>query len=1017
MKRRFFQKVKRVLAGVVAVAMTITMLPAIPVLAEENNEKYPYTLFAADEKEGAISVDGNLCVNGNVATNGTIVVGGNANINGTKTELAGEEMIYISSKLEKIYFFGDNVEKYFDGYCKEEVNHNFTNPVEVQGNVEVKGNVNLNAPMKATEDIMFDVDSINANNAVLFSENGDIVIDGNNVNLNGLVYAPEGDVIITAQNLNLNNIIVIANTITFHSGNVNANYSHSVAEMVGETSEQNPDDNPENEEDSELDTEEDESPQPEATQLYFTGKYDGDPNSILLEWYTNAPDGTVTILSSEDNVNYTQEAVISDAASYRYQLPELFEIKYLKASVISDTGEILETSPFVITKTEDGYGLQMLDTDNDGVADEFELLAGTDINNPDTDGDGLTDYEELYPQELPIIKEEIDKENKVEQSISAESEVFEEINTEENPYRLSVDIKAAGDAEKNLTVKETGYSKVIENEFMLGIAAELSYAYEDCVEAVTLTFEIEEEAIENAIGLFPEEEELSGIKRFNVFKYFEDINMLLPIETEFDVENNQIFATTDELGTYCVMDMELWLASFEVPEEVYQTAPMLFSIHKENEEKAFTEEDMRFASDGTLKEMVELEEIVIEEAAVQNVPMLFSLNRVSTALPIDVAFLLQTAGEKEDAFDSQKELIIYVLSALNEKYGEGNVRFAIITYGLQGAQTLNTQENEIWFSDEKELEAVLDAIVYQNTFVHVNRGAAFEKILREVDFRESAAKFIFQVMNGASTVGSGYFDQIETCAKLEINYSEIKLPGYDYISAAYRKEVANAIASTNGINAVFGNSTSQDIYDHICKYTGTPQVEFEAIVATGWKQIVLEDVLDELNGANSDTDTLTDWQEVDVFRVNWEADGTIVLPTVQECIDFIEKPYAEDGLARYKKSLQIPGMPTSDFAKYLDYVLNNTYVLPLLSDPCDPDSDGDGLEDDEERTIGTDAFDIDTDDDLLDDEEEYLVGLDPLWYDTDGDWLNDGREYVLGYDPYDPNPDGDAYIDYDEYIY
>ena len=52
-----------------------------------------------------------------------------------------------------------------------------------------------------------------------------------------------------------------------------------------------------------------------------------------------------------------------------------------------------------------------------------------------------------------------------------------------------------------------------------------------------------------------------GIKRLNVFKFFEDTNMLLPIETFHDVESGRVYTHVDELGTYCLMDMEVWLES------------------------------------------------------------------------------------------------------------------------------------------------------------------------------------------------------------------------------------------------------------------------------------------------------------------------------------------------------------------------------------------------------------------------------------------------------------------------
>ena len=95
---------KRILSGVMSLAMAATLLPSLPVVAEEAAEKYPYTMFAASDTEGSITINANnFCVNGNIATNGTIVSSGNMNVNGTKTENADEEMIYILKKLNYSY--------------------------------------------------------------------------------------------------------------------------------------------------------------------------------------------------------------------------------------------------------------------------------------------------------------------------------------------------------------------------------------------------------------------------------------------------------------------------------------------------------------------------------------------------------------------------------------------------------------------------------------------------------------------------------------------------------------------------------------------------------------------------------------------------------------------------------------------------------------------------------------------------------------------------------------------------
>jgi len=64
------------------------------------------------------------------------------------------------------------------------------------------------------------------------------------------------------------------------------------------------------------------------------------------------------------------------------------------------------------------------------------------------------------------------------------------------------------------------------------------------------------------------------------------------------------------------------------------------------------------------------------------------------------------------------------------------------------------------------------------------------------------------------------------------------------------------------------------------------------------------------------------------------------------------------------------------------------------------DSDQDGLTDEEEAALGTNANNIDSDQDGLTDREEVKVyQTDPLNSDTDGDGYKDGEEIAGGYNP------------------
>ena len=997
-------KYKSFLSGILSIAVTISAIPVVSVDAEENAQLYPYTLFAASSDEGAITVNaGNFCVNGNVATNGTIVSSGNMNINGTREEQTNENMVYVLKKLNHSYFSGESVETYTEDYVIEDLNININNPIDVDGTIDLTGNINLNSGIKAVDDITINGEVKNSNNAVICSETGDINIETSNVSFNGLIYAPYGNIVIDSDNINLNNVVIIGQTITIDCPNANANYSSSMAEFIGN--------------ESDIDVE-----------LYAMGSYNADVNAIDIEWFTNYTNSSYEVLYSDDNKNYTSIATASNATIYQYLITEDFQKRYFKVSLATNYDEVIESIPFVVTKSENGYMVDLLDSDEDGLPDIYEIILGTDVNLPDTDGDTLTDYQEIYITETdPTIYDSVitgvsdadadndgdnlsnsieitmgtnpqkadtdddgldDSEEKaystdplnpdsdgdtlpdgdephigldptnpktfsvsdaeyiVKQVITSDSDSLRKINTDSSPYVLSIEIEASGYVEGNLKANGTNYSKAISNSAMLGIAPELKYSRFNNIQNVTLKFNIKSDYIENTLNMYPDDEEFLGIKRFNIFKYFEDLNMLLPIETQFDVDNNLIYADVDELGTYCIMDMEFWLNSFDIPQEEIAPKQKLMSKSKMVINSSFTEEQSKTEF---TEEPIDIDLLDTNENNTDVFSQKKSLLKKAKSIPIvnvtpiDVAVIFQTSGKIEKTFIAQKQMIVDDVDLLIEKYGSGNVRFCVITYDLTGAKILESTNNDIWFTDSNALNRTLNKISYQYTSRYTNRGNAFKLLQNNVVFRDNSSKYIIQVMNGLTDVGSMYFDQISTCKKLNINYSEIIPAEYYYKYSDYGKQVSEAINSTNGLNITFSDESTIKVYEHICKYVTPPQMTYGAIIPTGWKKITLKGVLDPNNSVKSDSDDLTDWEEVMTDMISWDNDGSIILPTVQDCINCSDKGYALSGLERFKSAEYTSGMPSSDLEKRFYYVCNSTSILPIHSNPCDEDTDGDAL--------------------------------------------------------------------------
>lgn len=318
---------KRLISGVLSAMMTVSAIPIVSAHAEESAEPYPYTMFAASSGEGAITVNaGNLCVNGNVTTNGTIVSSGNMNINGTRTEHADESMLYVLKKLNYSYFSSENVETYTEDYVLEDLNININNPIDVDGTIELTGNINLNSGIKAVDDVILNGEVKNSNNAVICSETGDINIETSNVNFNGLIYAPYGDIVIDSDNLNLNNVVIIGQTITIDCHNVNANYSSSMAELVGNESDIN-------------------------VQLYAMGKYDEESNAVNISWFTNYNNNVYEIQYSVDNESYNKIAEVAGSNEYSYVLSDTFEKCYFRVGLTTSYGENIFSIPFVINNT------------------------------------------------------------------------------------------------------------------------------------------------------------------------------------------------------------------------------------------------------------------------------------------------------------------------------------------------------------------------------------------------------------------------------------------------------------------------------------------------------------------------------------------------------------------------------------------------------------------------------------------------------------------------------------------
>lgn len=544
MNNSFFRKTKRLISGVIAAAMAAAMLPVIPVMAEDTVEKYPYTMFAGSNEDGAITVNaGNFCVNGNVATNGAISASGNMNINGAKMEKANEEMIYIIDKIDTQYFSDSNVDEHTEDYTLEEMNININRPTEIIGEATLTGNININTALKALEDVNLNGEVKNTNNSIIFSKYGDIVIDSQNVNLNGLVYAPFGNVEVTAQNLNLNNVVIIADSITFNCPSVNANYSGNAAEFTGTISE--PLNIPYEEWQYMKDENENEFPDFFEDMNNWSKLVDTDGDKL--------PDCIEQYIGSNPELIDTDADGIDDYY-------EVFILGTDPAKPDSDDNGILDSN-----EDFDSDGLINIqeyynatepfnkDTDNDGLSDGDEVnIYGTDPLKTDTDDDGLEDGDEIYFECDPLNPDSdgngvLDGEEKRFQTFTHIVE-----NKDCAVKEVIVSMEGTGNLKTNTTIESMMNKDMLSSNVVGLIGEPFSIETTSQFEKATLTYVIDKSKLGN-----------TAFDNLLFLWYDEENDEFVELDTVLDEENSTVSVETTHFSKYILVDKVEWFNAWK----------------------------------------------------------------------------------------------------------------------------------------------------------------------------------------------------------------------------------------------------------------------------------------------------------------------------------------------------------------------------------------------------------------------------------------------------------------------
>lgn len=722
-----------------------------------------------------------------------------------------------------------------------------------------------------------------------------------------------------------------------------------------------------------------------------SAEYDPETGYIVVSWETSVDGGTFDIYVSVDGGEFSKIGSVSDTTAFSFA-PEVsgsYDIKVVQTTDVGMIGEssVINVSCIIPDPIQDIDWSDTTDTDNDGLTDVYEKYyfetdpenadtdrdglpdgyevyylgtepkkadsddngisdadedfdkdglsnlreyeLGTDPNNADTDSDGLTDNDEISKYGTDPLKYDTDEdgisdgdevalgldptsastngtpdsERTFMQHIGADSENFAAVNTEENPFKVSIDITAAGVAGNNLSARKSGYSNAIKNDAILGISPEFVYTDGLKVEDVVINFDINDSAVNNTNGKYTSlSDEFVGIKRLNVFKFFEDTNMLLPIETFHDVESGRVYTHVDELGTYCLMDMEVWLESIGFEASEYSVASVSTSDAKSNDA---SEEESTNNAESEEKECLDVVLIAYPNNGI--------LDLVKTEL-------VKTCGMIFDEADNQGyfETRIYLVSFLGDP--------------------LQISDDKLYVENIDEATTVINRIqsgvssnINSNSYMLTRAVNCVNDMLYN-DFRSNSKKYCF-IVDAISSPACGYehygIEKLKEngtkvyfeCNSGNENYSKYLMLATDAVCGEIRIEKGRYN---------FGDF----IVENIFKKTAKRHV---IITSSGLK--VLPDYFEKvynLTGQDFDNDGIADPNEINLGLVTVNEDGVINYPSFDEIAEkYYGLFYVENGLERLKRDLD------TTLRNYMQVIK----VMPIKSDPTSADGDGDGVSD------------------------------------------------------------------------
>ncbi|MBR6760823.1 MAG: BspA family leucine-rich repeat surface protein [Oscillospiraceae bacterium] len=594
------------------------------------------------------------------------------------------------------------------------------------------------------------------------------------------------------------------------------------------------------------------------------------------------------------------------------------------------------------------------DTDGDGLYD------GTEVNQyqtnpllPDTDGDGLPDNFEIRYSLNPLSEttdEQNDADRIITQQISPISFVLQELNTADSPYSISAVAQVSGVADQEIAFENSGYTTALQNDALIGGVFDITIEDYCKTESIRVNLFVKEPYRSNTLNIYPEHGLFEGIKRLCLFRFYPEIGTLLPLVTQYDTLTNKVSADLTDGGTYCLMDMEIWLDMLNIsPEDIEETESVT-------------------------------EPTAAEEQVEHRPKSLFA-----KSVPIDVVFVLQTAGPEygKEIFEQQIQAIRSNCRKLFIDYT--NVRVSVIEYQGWRSKLLKFNGRN-YCTNITALTRELNKLTYDSYSSAVswcNTESAFKVIGSELELREHTNAFIYHLVNGSNryTVDC---DGIALSQSDTAIFSQILPESYVWKDTAKSADLHDAILKNNGLEITLKALSTTMLYDHIEKNLDpfVDDSEFNVPCGAGFVKMTLKKAVFQPNDSDVDGDGIRDFEEIMNQYVHYDADGNLVIPTI---LDLMNDPHFDDqanNLLRHYTQSKDGRMIA------LGNKICKQPLIPFFSDPTIPDSDGDGLPDNSDNQP------------LSGFNSRYII-VDSLRYEPQIDFMNPNK-LGTGYTEFDP---------------